>query len=358
MNLSGNKIMKTVKQISQLINSELDQINWNKKPHGLYEPIGYVLNMGGKRIRPTLTLMACNMFSDDVHQALNSAIGLEIFHNFTLLHDDIMDKADVRRGEPTVHKKWDDNTAILSGDVMQIASYQFIAKTPEPHLKRTLDLFSQTAAEICEGQQYDVEFEHRDKVNSDEYLEMIRLKTAVLLGAALQIGAWIGGANEKDAQLLYDFGINIGLAFQLKDDLLDVYGNEATFGKKIGGDILANKKTLLLIHALQNAKNEDALELENLLLLSIDKEIENKFAKMTDILDLKEWIQLSAEKMATDKINAMTALFSRLGSKKICEDKMQYFYDKAVAKLKKVSVLENRKTELIKLAENLMVRMD
>ena len=326
-------IMKTFDEVTQLIASEIDQINWNKEPQGLYEPIGYVLSLGGKRIRPALTLMACNLFSDNVQQAVNSALGLEIFHNFTLLHDDIMDRADVRRGRPTVHKKWDDNTAILSGDVMQIASYQFITKTPEKYLKKSLDLFSKTAAEICEGQQYDVDFENRDSVKAEEYLEMIRLKTAVLLGAALQIGAWIGGAGEEDAQLLYDFGINIGLAFQLKDDLLDVYGDEATFGKKIGGDILCNKKTYLLIHALELAKGKDADELQ-------------------------KWLKSTDENLSQEKISAITSLYNRLGVKTICEDKMQLFYTKSIANLEKVTVFNNKKQELRKLADKLMSRND
>ena len=326
-------IMKTFDEVTQLIASEIEKINWNKEPHGLYEPIGYVLSLGGKRIRPALTLMACNLFSDNVQQAVNSALGLEIFHNFTLLHDDIMDRADVRRGRPTVHKKWDDNTAILSGDVMQIASYQFISKTPEKYLKKSLDLFSKTAAEICEGQQYDVDFENRDSVKAEEYLEMIRLKTAVLLGAALQIGAWIGGAGEEDAQLLYDFGINIGLAFQLKDDLLDVYGDEATFGKKIGGDILCNKKTYLLIHALELAKGKDADELQ-------------------------KWLKSTDENLSQEKISAITSLYNRLGVKTICEDKMQLFYTKSIANLEKVTVFNNKKQELRKLAEKLMFRND
>jgi len=325
--------MKTFDEITELITSEIDQINWSKEPCGLYEPIGYVLSMGGKRIRPALALMACNLFSDDVQPAVNMAIGLEIFHNFTLLHDDIMDRADVRRGKPTVHKKWDDNTAILSGDVMQISSYQFVAQTPIQYLKPVLDLFSQTAVEICEGQQYDVNFENRDDVKPEEYLEMIRLKTAVLLGCALQCGAWIGGAGEKDAQNMYDFGINIGLAFQLKDDLLDVYGDEATFGKKIGGDILCNKKTYMLIHALKLAKGNDALELD-------------------------KWIKTSDENLANDKIKAVTSLYNKLGIKIICEDKMHDFYIKAIANLEKVSVSENKKQELRKLAEKLMFRKD
>ncbi|HEY6914587.1 MAG TPA: polyprenyl synthetase family protein [Paludibacter sp.] len=325
--------MKTFDEITELIASEIDRINWSKEPRGLYEPIGYVLSMGGKRIRPALTLMACNLYSEDVQPAVNTALGLEIFHNFTLLHDDIMDRADVRRGKPTVHKKWDDNTAILSGDVMQISSYQFVAQTPIQYLKPVLDLFSQTAAEICEGQQYDVDFENRDDVKAEEYLEMIRLKTAVLLGCALKCGACIGGAGEEDAQNLYDFGINIGLAFQLKDDLLDVYGDEATFGKKIGGDILCNKKTYMLIHALELAKDADAVELE-------------------------KWIKTSDENQANDKIQAVTSLYNKLGIKTICEDKMQDFYTKAIANLEKVSVSDNKKQELRKLADKLMFRND
>jgi geranylgeranyl diphosphate synthase, type II len=325
--------MKTFEEISQVISSEIEQINWTKKPIGLYEPIAYVLSMGGKRIRPALTLMACNLFADNVQPAVNTALGLEIFHNFTLLHDDIMDRADVRRGRPTVHKKWDDNTAILSGDVMQIASYQFIAKTPFGQLKPVLDLFSKTAAEICEGQQYDVDFETRDEVKAEEYLEMIRLKTAVLLGCALKCGAWIGGAGEEDAQNLYDFGINIGLAFQLKDDLLDVYGDEATFGKKIGGDILCNKKTYLLIHALKLAQGDEASELYN-------------------------WLKNMDQSDADKKILAVTLLYNKLGVKTICEDKMRDFYTKAVANLEKVSVFDNKKQELRKLADKLMLRND
>jgi len=330
---SNYRTMKSFDEITQIISTELENINWNREPLGLYEPIGYVLSMGGKRIRPALTLMACNMFSDDVHPAINSALGLEIFHNFTLLHDDIMDRADVRRNQPTVHKKWDDNTAILSGDVMQIAAYRFMTQTPFEQLKRSLDLFSQTAAEICEGQQYDVDFEQHDKVEVDEYLEMIRLKTAVLLGASLQIGAWIGGARDEDAQLLYDFGINIGLAFQLKDDLLDVYGDEATFGKKIGGDILCNKKTYLLIMA-------------------------SKLAKGYESIALKYWLHISDEKSLNDKITGVTSLYNRLGVKEICEDKMRFFYAKAIANLQKVSVLDNKKQELRNLAEKLMSRME
>jgi geranylgeranyl diphosphate synthase type II len=325
--------MKTFDEITQIISSRLDQINWKKEPQKLYEPIEYVLSFGGKRIRPALALMACNLFSDDVQPAVNAAIGLEIFHNFTLLHDDIMDRADIRRGKPTVNKKWDDNTAILSGDVMQITAYQFITQTPTIFLKPVLELFSQTAAEICEGQQFDLDFEKQKEVSVEEYLEMIRLKTAVLLGCALKCGALIGGSNEEDAQLLYDFGINIGMAFQLKDDLLDVYGDETTFGKKIGGDILSNKKTYLLIHALKLAEGNMASE-------------------------LRKWIEISDQKFTEKKIQAVTSIYNRLNIRTICEDKMDDFYTKAIAKLLKVSVLENKKQELRNLAEKLMVRND
>jgi geranylgeranyl diphosphate synthase type II len=325
--------MKTFDEITQIINSGLEQINWQKEPRKLYEPIEYVLSLGGKRIRPALTLMACNLFSDDIQPAVNTALGLEIFHNFTLLHDDIMDRADIRRGKPTVHKKWNDNTAILSGDVMQIAAYQFITNTPSPYLKPVMELFSQTAAEICEGQQYDIDFENHEDVRDEEYIEMIRLKTAVLLGCVLKCGAWIGGSTEEDAQNLYDFGINTGLAFQLKDDLLDVYGDEATFGKKIGGDILSNKKTYLLIQALELARGNTASE-------------------------LKKWIKISDIKLSDDKIQAVTSIYNLLDIRTICEGKMSNFYTKAIAKLEKVSVCQNKKQELRNLADKLMFRND
>ena len=324
--------MKSFNEITELISSEIALLDWTKEPKGLYEPIGYVLSLGGKRIRPALTLMACKLFSDDVKPAIAPALGIEVFHNFTLLHDDIMDRAPIRRGKPTVHIKWDDNTAILSGDVMQIAAYQLIAQTPADHLKEVLDIFSKTAIEICEGQQYDVDFEQRTDVHADEYLEMIRLKTAVLLGCALKTGAIIGGATANDAQQLYDFGINIGLAFQLKDDLLDVYGDEATFGKKIGGDILCNKKTYLLIHALELAKDKNAEELSS-------------------------WLKKNNPD-PQEKISAVTNLYNCLGVKKICEDKMLFFYEKAVANLEKVNVPDTKKQELRKLAEKLMSRND
>lgn len=324
--------MRSFKEITQLVSAEMEKLNWQMQPQGLYEPINYVLALGGKRIRPALTLMACNLFNEYIDEAIAPALGIEVFHNFTLLHDDIMDRADIRRGRPTVHKKWNDNTAILSGDVMQIAAYQLIAKTPTAYLKPVLDLFSATAREICEGQQYDVDFETRNDVTAEEYLEMIRLKTAVLLACSLKTGALIGGATAIDADELYEFGINLGLAFQLKDDLLDVYGDEATFGKKIGGDILCNKKTYMLISALDRAEGAD-----------FDK--------------LNYYLKKSYQQ-PEDKINQVTEMYNKLGVKKICEDKMIFYFDKAIANLNKTQVDEAKKHELRNLAEKLLARND
>ena len=245
--------MKERKEFVALINKTIEEIRYPDQAQGLFAPISYILSLGGKRIRPLLALMANEMFGGDTSDVIMPAIGVEVFHNFTLLHDDLMDNADKRRGEETVHIKWNDNTAILSGDAMQIMAYQFIAQTKPEILQKVLNLFSHTALEICEGQQYDMEFEDRSNVSEEEYLEMIRLKTAVLLGCSLKIGAITGGANEDDANLLYEFGEKIGLAFQLKDDLLDVYADTNVFGKNIGGDILNNKKTFLLISALKLA---------------------------------------------------------------------------------------------------------
>lgn len=322
--------MFTHEEIIQLINQELQHLNWNKKPYGLYEPVEYVLSLGGKRLRPALLLMSCNLFSENINEAIPPALGIEIFHTFTLLHDDLMDKADLRRGHLTVHKKWNENIAILSGDLMQTIAFQLMAKAPSACLKKCLDLFSQTAIEVCEGQQYDMEFEKRQEVLPEEYLEMIRLKTAVLLGASMKIGAWLGGAPEEDAQTLYEAGINMGIAFQLKDDLLDVYGNSAEFGKKIGGDILCNKKTFLLIQALNLARGE-----------------EEKI--------LKKWLQVD-ENRGEEKVKAITAVYNQLGIKEICENEIQFFSDKALEKLHQISVPENKKSELLKLTRQLVLR--
>ena len=258
--------MHKIKDLQEIINKEIESKKMGREPFSLYEPINYSLSNGGKRIRPLLTLLACNLFSEKIDQAIDAALAIEIFHNFTLLHDDIMDKADIRRGKPTVHKKWNENTAILSGDAMFIKSYDFLLETKTEKFKEILQVFNNTALEVCEGQQYDMEFENRNDVSENEYLRMIELKTSVLLAAALKIGAIIGGAENADADLLYDFGRNIGLAFQLQDDMLDVYGSKNTFGKEIGGDIVANKKTFLLIKAKQLSSIEDKRHIDSYLM--------------------------------------------------------------------------------------------
>lgn len=317
-------------QIEDTLKSLFENISFSDEPAGLYDPLRYMIGIGGKRVRPRLCLIAYSLFKDSFDERiLEPAAALEVFHSFTLIHDDIMDNSDMRRGMPTVCRKWDDNTAIISGDVMSIDSYRRIAKAPAEVLPQAMELFTGTAAQVCEGQQYDMEFERRTEVTAEEYLEMIRLKTAVLLATALRIGAWIGGAGDGDADRLYDFGINLGLAFQLKDDLLDVYGDERTFGKKIGGDISCNKKTYLLIQARRLATGDDAAE-------------------------LARW--LATDVPSHGKIEAVTALYDRLGVRRICEDKMEQYYRQAVASLDNVSVSDDKKQELRKLAGKLMLR--
>lgn len=244
-------------------NAAIQALDWSKEPQGLYAPIAYALSSGGKRLRMQLVLAGCRLFGGKEEEALPLAQAIEVFHNFTLLHDDVMDKADVRRGMPTVHLKWNDNTAILSGDQMLIEAYRLLEGVPNQHLPQLLHLFSKTATEVCEGQQYDVDFETRNDVQIDDYIKMIGLKTSVLLAAALQGGAIIGGADEKAQQTIYDFGMHLGLAFQIQDDLLDCFGDETTFGKAIGGDICCNKKTYLMLSALLNANAEQHSQIEH-----------------------------------------------------------------------------------------------
>ncbi|MBQ7819770.1 MAG: polyprenyl synthetase family protein [Bacteroidales bacterium] len=288
--------MHTVEQYIDIINKALENITYPAEPSGLYAPVKYQLDMGGKRVRPLLALMACDMFGGNINNVISPALGLEIFHNFTLLHDDVMDNADIRRGRATVHKAWSENTAILSGDAMQIIATQKIAETPVDVLKEVLDLYNTTALEICEGQQYDMEFEERDDVSVEEYIEMIRLKTAVLIGCALKTGAIVAHATPAQADAIYKFGVNIGLAFQLQDDYLDVYGDPAKFGKKIGGDILNNKKTYMLISALTFAKGKEKERLQTL----ISGEIDSSDAKIAEVTSI--YTSLGIDKMAKDKI--------------------------------------------------------
>lgn len=316
--------------LTEKINKATAKLTLKSEPQTLFEPIRYILALGGKRLRPVLTLMSANLFSNDVKQVIPAAMAIEIFHNFSLVHDDLMDRSELRRGQPTVHKKWNENIAILSGDAMLIEAYKQIVKTPKELLPEILDLFSETALEVCEGQQFDMDFETRMDVTEAEYLNMIRLKTAVLLACGLKMGAIVAKAPGRDADLLYQFGINIGLAFQLKDDLLDIYGDSKTFGKQIGGDILCNKKTYLLIKALKNARGKQKTELQN-------------------------WIK-AVNFEAESKINAVKKIYDDLNLKHITQSFIENYYLAALDCLSGIDVSDERKKELLSLSENLMYR--
>ena len=323
--------MLTFTQIAGIIETEINRLDFDLSPVELFDPIKYTLAIGGKRIRPALTLLACNLYDDDIEKAIKPALGMEVFHNFTLLHDDLMDQADKRRHQPTVHKKWNTNTAILSGDAMLIAAYRLIGETYEPYLKRILQLFSQTALEICCGQQYDMDFEKRITVSDAEYMEMIRLKTAVLIACCLKTGAILGGAPVDDAEHLYQFGIYTGLAFQLQDDLLDVYGNAETFGKNIGGDILCNKKTFLLINAINLADNKQ----------------KKSMAFFTDP---------SNTYTPAEKIQAYTEIYNQLNIKQNTQQRIDNLYSLAMQELTKLTINANNLAELVKFCNLLMQR--
>ena len=306
--------------ILTLVNNYLDNIPYTRKPETLYEPIRYVLSLGGKRIRPVLMLMSYNLYKDDADTILPTACGLETYHNYTLLHDDLMDNADMRRGHATVHKKWDANTAILSGDSMLVLSYQRIAQCAPQYLPQILDIFTTTALEIGEGQQYDMEFETRDDVCEAEYIEMIRLKTSVLLACAMKMGAIQAGASPADQDALYRYGESLGLAFQLQDDYLDVYGDPSVFGKNIGGDITSNKKTFMLINALLRAEGQDKAELE-------------------------AWIARK-DFDRQEKVDAVTHLYTKLGIDRLARERIEYYTREALSCLDTVDTPDERKAEL------------
>ena len=312
------------------VNLYIDNMQYNAQPEGLYAPIKYVLSLGGKRIRPILMLMAYNLYHDDVDAILPNAIALETYHNFTLLHDDLMDRADMRRGNMTVHKKWDDNTAILSGDAMLIMAYKLFTETENPFLPKAMKTFNAATLGVCDGQQYDVEFESRNDVREEEYMEMIRLKTSLLLACALRIGGELAGASDEDADNLYQFGEKMGLAFQLQDDLLDVYGDPAVFGKQIGGDILCNKKTFMLINAYN-------------------------MANATQKSQLKEWIE-KTDYIPAKKIQAVTAIYDAVGIKAICQEKIEQLFTQSLDCLAKVRIEDAKKSELKAFADKLLKR--
>ena len=322
--------MITADEILKLVNDYLDKMPYDRKPASLYEPIRYVLSMGGKRIRPVLMLLAYNMFKDDPETILMPACALETYHNYTLLHDDLMDNADLRRGHMTVHKKWDANTAILSGDSMLVLAYQRMAQCEPAKMPQVLDVFTETALEIGEGQQYDMDFENRDDVKEEEYIEMIRLKTSVLLACALKIGAILAGASAEDADNLYRFGEKIGLAFQLQDDYLDVYGDTSVFGKAIGGDITSNKKTYMLINAFNRANSDQRKELER-------------------------WVT-AKDFCREEKIAAVTRIYNEIGIDRLAQDKIAQYFDESREYLAAVSLPEERKVELTAYAQRMMKR--
>jgi geranylgeranyl diphosphate synthase type II len=319
--------MKPFQTYLDTVNQAIAAIPYPAEPDQLYAPIAYHMALGGKRIRPVLVLMACDALGGDAAGALDAALGIEMFHNFTLLHDDVMDNADVRRGKPTVHRKWSSNTAILSGDTMLTLATQFISRTGN---SAVMDLFNKTAIEIYEGQQWDMDFEDRNDVTVEEYINMIRLKTSVLLGCALKTGALLAEGAEVDCEALYEAGVNMGLAFQLQDDLLDVWGDPKTFGKEIGGDIMNNKKTFLLINAMQLAKGDDADE-------------------------LRHWLN---DPYATrvEKVAAVTALYERLGVRQLAQEAIADYNARAIEAFNRVKISDEDKQAFVDLANSLAGR--
>jgi geranylgeranyl diphosphate synthase type II len=322
--------MHAINQFQDFFISFLEKQTITKEPENLYEPIGYILGLGGKRIRPVLTLMTTEVFNGDYKKALPAAMAVEVFHNFSLVHDDIMDDAPLRRGNKTVHEKWDINTGILSGDAMLILAYQYFEQYEPSVFMRLAKLFSKTALEVCEGQQWDVDFETRDDVTIPEYLKMIQYKTAVLVAAAMKMGAIVAEASDQNADLIYEFGLNLGLAFQLQDDYLDAFGDPKTFGKQVGGDIIENKKTYLYLKAIAFAEKEESTQLQQL----FSNQPEDN----------------------TAKIEAVKEIFNNSGASKATQDAIQDFTFKAFETLEKMNIDESKKDVLRVFGENLMGR--
>lgn len=312
------------------ISKSLGKVSFAKPPLELYEPIDYILSIGGKRIRPSLLLTTYHMFKDNVDYAINAALAIEVFHNFTLLHDDIMDKADMRRNKPTVHKKWNDSVAILSGDAMLIEAYELLFTYPFESLKEIMQLFNKTALQVCEGQQYDMNFQLDASVEVSDYLMMIELKTAVLIASSLKIGALLGNAQTETAHNLYEFGRLIGIAFQLQDDLLDAFADQEAFGKKIGGDILENKKTFLLLTLLEQATEHDQKTLQ-------------------------EWMA-KTDYDPEEKIKTVKSLYLHYDIKSLTERKIKQYFNSSIAELERIDLPEEKKTTLYEFSEMLFRR--
>jgi geranylgeranyl diphosphate synthase type II len=319
--------MYTIPELQQLIEKAIPEIEYPSHPSNLYEPITYIMNLGGKRLRPALVLIATDLFGGDVLQAMPAALAIETFHNFTLIHDDIMDNAPLRRGKMTVHEKWGTNNAILSGDVMMVEANKQLAQVDSSVLKAVLNTFNATAQGVCEGQQLDMEFETREDVSIVEYIDMIRLKTAVLVGGAMKLGAIVANAPALHADLIYDFGENLGIAFQLQDDILDVYGDPEKFGKQVGGDIISNKKTFLLLSLKQLLNDAD-----------------------------QERFSAQHYNETQVKVKNITGMYNEYEIKELATEEMQRYLNKAFDALNKIDVPEERKRELIGLANELMNR--
>lgn len=313
------------------IEDALEQQHYGEQPKELYEPLSYIMSLGGKRMRPALTLMAYNLYQEDWESVLKPALAVEVFHNFTLLHDDIMDEAPIRRGRPTVHEKWNANTAILSGDVMLVAAYELLGTVPDQYFKKAFTRFNRTAAEVCEGQQMDMNFETIEVVTAEQYLEMIKLKTSVLLGFALELGGLMAGQDEKEQALLYDIGINFGLGFQIKDDILDVFGDQVKVGKQVGGDIIENKKTWLLIKALELSEG----------------------TKEGSVL--RDWIS-KTDFDKNEKVKAVRGIYNQMGIPKLADELMQSYFRKGFEDIWSLACGPYGKQSLKSFGEYLMAR--
>lgn len=322
--------MYSWEQAREALNIFIENLKFEREPQELYAPIRYTIAQSGKRVRPVLCLMAYNLYKENVEEVLYPAVAMETYHNHTLIHDDVMDRATIRRGKPTVCAKWGDTPAILSGDTMLLLAYEFISHAPADKLRDALALFTETAKEVCDGQQYDIEFETREAVAESEYMEMIRLKTSVLIAASLKMGGIVAGASEADLRNLYAYGETFGLAFQLQDDLLDVYGDAALFGKKIGGDIRCNKKTFLLIKAMELAEPEQRAA-------------------------MKEWMDNPACD-ADEKVAFFTNMYNTLGVKEVCEQRIAALFAKCDTYLENLSVPAERKTALKSFVDSLLNR--
>lgn len=320
--------MEFIKGYTQLVESEIDTLNFPLNPENLYDPLRYFMKLGGKRMRPILTLLSAELFGLEKKDVIKSALAVEVFHNFSLIHDDIMDEAPLRRNQATVHTKWNLNKAILSGDVLFVKAYELLAEQEKGDLRRTLQLFNQTATEVCEGQQLDMDFESREDVTIAEYTEMIRLKTSVLLGCALELGAIAANASKEDCQNIYDFGLNVGIAFQIQDDILDLYADPDKFGKQVGGDVICNKKTMLYLEAQKHATSE----------------------QLETMKQLYNWSNLE------EKVSKTRSLFDQIGAKQICEKSMDLYYTKAKEAIAKVSVRDESKKVLMQLGDYLLIR--